>query len=265
MTDKPLSIPRMGRITFLPKKMSSCMIEEFMQYFTATIVLVVGLFLFSTNMNSFSRKIFFHSYVMNIKIDDTFFNMPALFFSVPCFFLTTRLYVNTRRIFKMLICLHVIGTIALIAGYSVGMKYQPKFSNDTLRMGFTIPKQYINNTLYNLIAEYGNNIEYKNSIDKIQSKLQCCGVLNEEDFVTIPDSCCPKEDCQKSEPYQIGCLIPMQDDIAWYRNVTVSLAPVGILLYLFNATMATAVYVSYYYKWKETILEDEEMRKKCTD
>lgn len=248
------------RVSVVTKKVTSATFEGFMQYFVGAIVLGIGVLLIAVDINTLIRKLGLYRHIIDIRIDTTYFTVPAVLCSMPCFFLTTRLSFNRRRLFFALLGIQVIAILTLTAGYAVGTKYSPKFSNKTLQLDSTIPKEYLNNTLYTYIANYGENTEYTNSLNKIQKSLKCCGVYSTGDFIKIPDSCCPWGDCEKSSPYDAGCLRCIQEDVAWHKNVTLSVVQLGLLLFLFDGLMMVAVYISYFNRWKEWSLLNAETK-----
>lgn len=72
------------------------------------------------------------------------------------------------------------------------MVYRLEYSNETVRLGSTLPRETLNNTLYQLIAVYEkSNGSNHSTIDNIQIKFSCCGIDSKDDFVDVPRSCCP--------------------------------------------------------------------------
>ena len=75
------------------------------------------------------------------------------------------------------------------------------------------------------IERYNTSNTVKDTIDFLQTNLQCCGVTNITDWNdAIPDSCCLNKDCETNEPFMTGCLTKIEDTIIQSSAIVIVVA-----------------------------------------
>ncbi|XP_066245109.1 uncharacterized protein [Euwallacea similis] len=227
-------------------------ISEATLIFCACVIGFVGLGLLSISMWSLIWKLSVYTCFMNLRADLIFFVLPSGFINIPCILLTLFIRTNKLKYILQLLALNLTAISLVFTGYSMGTIYQLHYRNETLRLSSTIPTEALNYTLYNIIiASYEKSSKNNTDMDKIQSKFKCCGVVRgTTDYVTLPSSCCPQENCDVNEVYGYGCLRRIQEDVAWHKNISLSIAQLLLLMYFFNMAMVISVSISDHYKWK---------------
>ncbi|KAH1020996.1 tetraspanin-7 isoform X2 [Dendroctonus ponderosae] len=225
--------------------------EHVVLYSSGAIFSFVGVSLLGLSIWSLAWKLLAYSYFMDIITDPTFFNIPAALIGLPSIFLTIAIRRNQFSHLLIFLVLQMIAIVLLFTGYSIGTKYKLLGNDDILRLGPTVPTNLLNNTLYDVIQTYEETLENNVTLDGIQSKFGCCGVINIYDFgnlsLGIPTSCCPNSDCNQGI-YPWGCRRRIQENVAWHTNVTLSITQLLILMVFFNAAMIGSVFISDYYK-----------------
>ncbi|XP_066158332.1 uncharacterized protein [Euwallacea fornicatus] len=233
-----------------------------------------GLGLLVISMWSLIWKLSVYTCFMDLRVDLTFFILPAGFISIPCIFLTLIIRKNKLKHILQFLALSLMAISLLFTGYFMGTIYQLHYSNETLRLSSTIPTEALNYTLYNIIiASYETSSENNTDMDKIQNKFRCCGVVSgTTDYVVVPSSCCPQDNCDVNDVYGYGCLRRVQEDALWHKNISLSISQLLLLMYVsrhssinlffcnnicfyniykfFNMAMVTSVSISDHYKWK---------------
>ena len=92
------------------------------------------------------------------------------------------------------------------------------------------------------IQRFNSSTAVEDTVNFIQSNLQCCGVTNVTDWdgQTLPDSCCSNNDCEDNEPFSVGCLSLIQSKITETSAVAIAIA---ILLALLETLGVVFAYV----------------------
>ncbi|XP_050303770.1 uncharacterized protein LOC126741410 isoform X2 [Anthonomus grandis grandis] len=219
---------------------------EFLLVFNESIIVVLGISLISLAIWSFIRKIAIYTYFMEIKIDPTFFAIPAGFLGLCS--VVFALLLRTSSNFKYMlwfVVLQIIAIILLFTGDNIGTYYKLDFSNKTLHLSATIPREALNLTLIELLAIYDvGTVNNQTTFDKIQKKFGCCGVDDPAEFIQIPWSCCIKNDCEIFGNYPTGCLRTIREDVAWQTHITSSLCQLFLLMMFFNLAIVGSIYLS---------------------
>ncbi|CAK9831587.1 CD63 antigen [Anthophora retusa] len=99
--------------------------------------------------------------------------------------------------------------------------------------------------IFNEYVKAENTNKATEFIDFIQADMQCCGVLNADDFIkrgnSIPWSCCgkqPNEICSKREAYQDGCVPKLEAAISLVVNILGGIAIGVVVVELIGITFA---------------------------
>eukprot|EP00800_Vazella_pourtalesii_P003083 TRINITY_DN13078_c0_g1_i1.p1 TRINITY_DN13078_c0_g1~~TRINITY_DN13078_c0_g1_i1.p1 ORF type:complete len:221 (+),score=46.06 TRINITY_DN13078_c0_g1_i1:39-701(+) len=92
------------------------------------------------------------------------------------------------------------------------------------------------------IERYNTSNTVKDTIDFLQTNLQCCGVTNITDWNdAIPDSCCLNKDCETNEPFMTGCLTKIEDTIIQSSAIVIVVAVLLALIETLGIVFACIV------------------------
>ena len=92
------------------------------------------------------------------------------------------------------------------------------------------------------IERYNTSDTVKDTIDFIQTNLQCCGVTNITDWNDmIPDSCCLNQDCETNEPFMTGCLTKIEATIIQSSAIVIVVAVLLALIETLGIVFACIV------------------------
>ncbi|XP_017779909.1 PREDICTED: uncharacterized protein LOC108565134 [Nicrophorus vespilloides] len=195
----------------------------------------------------FSKLSYISILNQSLVTDPNNFNLCGGLLAIPCFWIAFTTHDNRKNylLLPLLIVLLSISMTLLAVGSSITIIQRTKmsFSNCT-DPPTLLPSHYkslLIDTLKAGMNEYESNYNYKISWDRVQIRLQCCGVSGYRDWKSPPKSCYHNQTTHNGM-FERGCLDGIAFEMSWHMCFLS-----GCALIALGIQMTTLVFVFYLY------------------
>ncbi|XP_056640199.1 tetraspanin-6-like [Diorhabda sublineata] len=241
---------RKNRPLTVPPSQSGRQIGEicFMLCFLAVLMLSSSLSLIGLSIWSLVIKAVNYRYLLDIKVDIPYFSLPAAFLLLPGFWIAASSHNTRKRLIStyLLLIIITLSSILLITGSSIGLNYTVKTENGDNQIYSSLENSDLNKSVSFSFLRYNTSEDDKYAWDRMQQRLECCGISNYHDWETvgldIPNSCCNEDECTAETSFGRSCLDSMSRDLVWHQNILKSQCYIMAVVQIGTGAVSLLVY-----------------------